>query len=214
VNPELKRDLLAALEHPHRLGTIGGNLEEQLAHCASFSSVLAQLVDGANAPATAVDLGTGGGVPGIPLAAMWPQTAWTLVDMRTARADEVERTVLRLGFADRVQVIAGEAQTLGHDPELRETFDVAVARAFGPASILAECAAGVLRVGGHLIVSEPPAEEADRWPVGALEELGFGAPKFHHEEYGRFAVVVKVSETKDHFPRLPPRSNRGWPGSA
>ena len=42
MNPDLQRDLLAALERPHRLGTIGGDLVEQLAHCASFSAVLGQ----------------------------------------------------------------------------------------------------------------------------------------------------------------------------
>jgi len=162
MKPELQRDLMAALERPHRLGTIGGDLEEQLAHCASFSSVLEQV----RPPAThrGIDLGTGGGLPGVALAALHPDMQWTLVDMRSARADEVERTILRLNLDDRVEVVATEAQRLGQHDQHREQYDVAAARAFGPSSITAECAAGVVRVGGVFLVSEPPTRsDEERW---------------------------------------------------
>lgn len=214
MTPELRRDLLVALERPHRLGTIGGDLEEQLAHCAGFSSVLAQTI-GAERETEGlrgIDLGTGGGLPGVALAALWPHMRWTLVDMRTARADEVERTVLRLGLADRVDVRGIEAQHLGHQRESRESYDVAVARAFGPSSLTAECGAGLVGPGGHLIVSEPPAsgEDHDRWPASRLGVLGFAPASYIVEGGRRFVVLRKVGEAPPNIPRLPPRSNRGW----
>lgn len=208
MHPELQRDLMVALERPHRLGTIGGDLEEQLAHCASFSSVLAQMRPG-TPPTRGIDLGTGGGLPGIALAALWPDTQWTLVDVRAARADEVERTVLRLGMADQVSVIAAEAQMLGHDEDHREQYDVVVARAFGPASITAECAAGVVKVGGIVIISEPPQPEPDRWNVAGLEELGFGGAEPAGDDR-QFVVLPKRSLTPPRIPRLPAKANRGW----
>ena len=211
MNSDLQRDLLAALERPHRLGTIGGDLEEQLAHCASFSSVLAQVVD--EKPfERGCDLGTGGGLPGVALAAYWPETQWTLVDMRTARADEVERTILRLGFQSRVEVRGIEAQHLGHDALYRESFDVVVARAFGPSSVTAECASGLVRPGGVFIVSEPPSStnEDGRWDEGGLRSLGFGGVDYVERDATRFAVFEKVAAAPLKIPRLPPRPGRGW----
>ncbi len=213
MTPELQRDLLAALERPHRLGTIGGNLEEQLAHCASFSSVLAEVVDEGALQGRGVDLGTGGGLPGVALAALWTMMSWTLVDMRTARADEVERTILRLGLGDRVEVRGSEAQLLGHQPDLREAFDIAVARAFGPPSLTAECAAGLVRPGGTLVVSEPPAGDSaddERWDIAGLHSLGFEPPNIISHGGSRFAVLRKATATPITIPRLPPRASRGW----
>ena len=214
MNPDLQRDLMSALERPHRLGTIGGNLEDQLAHCASFSSVLGQVVqaDKSDFGANGIDLGTGGGLPGIALAALHPKMAWTLVDMRAARADEVERTILGLRYQDRVEVIAAEAQHVGHQPKYREQFDIAVARAFGPPSVTAECAAGVLVVGGVFIVSEPPHRggDVDRWNEAGLTTLGFGKPVPKTADGQHFMTMTKVAPTPDNFPRLPPRSTRGW----
>ena len=212
MTPDLQRDLLAALERPYRLGTIGGDLEEQLAHCASFSSVLAEVL-GERIPHRGCDLGTGGGLPGVALAALWPMMQWTLVDMRTARADEVERVVLRLGLHERTEVLGLEAQYLGHEEEYRESFDVVVARSFGPSSLTAECAAGLVSLAGVFIVSEPPTtfdEPEGRWSVESLATLGFSPASFVEVDSIRFAVFRKVGPTPHNAPRLPPRPNRGW----
>jgi len=212
MKPELQRDLMAALERPHRLGTIGGDLEEQLAHCASFSSVLSQLH---RSTGRGIDLGTGGGLPGVALAGSFPSMSWTLVDVRAARAAEVERTVLRLGYQERVTVIAAEAQHVGHDPEYREGFDVVVARAFGPPSITAECAAAVVRVGGSFVISEPPTnphkeDSGVRWSAAGLALLGLTIPQFLVVDGYRFAIIEKIAPTPARVPRLPARPSRGW----
>jgi len=211
MTPELERKLLAALERPHRLGTIGGVLEDQLAHSASFSSVLADLFPD-TPPRSGMDLGTGGGLPGVVLAAMWPSTAWTLVDMRSARAAEVERVVLALGLDTTTDVLATEAQYVGRDPQYREQFDVVVARSFGPPSLTAECAAGVVRLNGWFVVSEPPEAKADgeRWDTAGLAALGFSQPVRRAVDDARFVAFQKTSHTPDRVPRIPPRANRGW----
>ena len=216
------------------MGTIGGELEEQLALCASFSSVLSQV--GIKETGRGIDLGTGGGLPGLALAAMWPAIMWTLVDMRVARATEVERCALALGLGDRTEVVGIEAQQLGHDEHHRERYDVVVARAFGPASITAECAAGLVRVGGVFVVSEPPEQVDDtgepRWDTTALQTMGFAGPILYEIDVApgfgntantgdgntagtggakaRFAVFEKESAAPKAIPRLPARSNRGW----
>lgn len=220
---ELQRRLLAALERPHRLGMIGGDLADHVAHAASFGplvAVVASATENTENPGSqlaAVDLGTGGGIPGIVLAALWPQWQWTLVDVRAARAQEVEATVARLGLEATCDVVVSAAQELGRAAPWRQTFDLAVARAFGPPALLAECSAGLLRVGGTLIVSEPPnalAELGDRWPTQSLEAFGLGPAAIETVEGRHFAVIKKTSSTPERYPRTPPRSDRGWPKPA
>ena len=209
MEPRLQA-VFEALERPHRLGMIGGDLEEQLAHCASFSLVIAA-VFGDGAPISAIDLGTGGGVPGLALASDWAQTKWTLVDMREGRSVEVERAALGLGLKDRVTVLKVRAQELAHQPEYREATDLVVARAFGPPSLTAECASGLLCAGGTLIVSEPPLENSGRWPVAGLTACGFGAPVGHVFGGHHFVSFTKSHRPIAELPRLPARRDRGWP---
>ena len=209
MEPRLQA-VFEALERPHRLGMIGGDLEEQLAHCASFSLVIAKLF-GATAPIAALDLGTGGGVPGLPLAYDWDKTKWTLVDMREGRSAEVERAALGLGLKDRVTVLKVRAQELAHQPEYREVANLVVARAFGPPSLTAECASGLLGLGGTLIVSEPPVENTERWPEQGLTACGFSKPIGHVFGGHHFVSLTKSHRPDGGLPRLPAKRDRGWP---
>lgn len=223
MDEELQRRLMAALERPHRLGMIGGDLTDHVAHATGFSAVLAELdldeglehTQAVTTPIQAGDLGTGGGIPGVVLAALWPTWDWTLIDVRSARVQEVVATVQRLGLGASCEVVAAAAQELGQDTSWRESFDVLVARAFGPPALLAECAAGLLRTGGSLIVSEPPEQagpEAEtRWPVAELAALGFAPAQPAQSQGSQFMVLHKAKGTIDRFPRLPPRGDRGWP---
>ena len=59
---------------------------------------------------------------------------------------------------------------------MRASADVVVARSFGSPAVTAECGAPLLRVGGVLVVSEPPEGAGERWSDDGLAELGLGAP--------------------------------------
>jgi 16S rRNA (guanine527-N7)-methyltransferase len=119
-----------------------------------------------------LDLGSGGGVPGLALAVLLPATQVVLLDASVRRTDFLERAVGRLDLGGRVAVVTGRAEVVGHGAGLRGTFDAVVARSFGTPAVTAECAAPFLRVGGQLVVSEPPGEEDDRWPGAGLDQLG------------------------------------------
>jgi len=119
-----------------------------------------------------LDLGSGGGVPGLPLAVLLPEAQVVLLDASVRRTDFLERTVGRLDLAGRAAVVTGRAEIVGHSPAWRGTFDAVVARSFGTPPVTAECAAPFLRVGGQLVVSEPPGEDALRWPAAGLAQLG------------------------------------------
>jgi 16S rRNA (guanine527-N7)-methyltransferase len=185
--------LLAQLERARSLGLLGpGPVEDHLAHAGGFLAALADV------RGRVIDLGSGGGVPGLPIAVARPDLELILVDAGARRGAFLAEAVTGLGLDGRVHVVVGRAEVLGRG-ELRGTADAVVARGFGPPAATAECAAPLLRAGGCLVVSEPP-EARDRWPDAGLELLGLarrggpsGAP--------RVQVLEQVSPCPATYPR-------------
>ena len=195
---ETARILRGALEQSAEFGFLGpGPFEQHLDHALAMASVVHGLDP---MPARLLDLGSGGGVPGLVLACVFPETQVLLVDSQQRRCQFLRESVESLGCHDRVRVLEGRAEAFGHDPDLRGAIDVVTARSFGPPAVTAECAAGLLRVGGHLVVSEPPAHDPNRWPADGLRTLGLG-------EVQRPAAPVSTAVIRleypcdDRFPR-------------
>ena len=122
-------------------------------------------------PGRALDLGSGGGLPGLPLILAWPDSCWILLEGGTTRASFLAEAVERLGIQDRVSVLAERAEEAGRG-NLRGSMDLVVARSFGPPGVTAECGAPFLRVGGILLVAEPPGGTPRRWDLEGLHKLG------------------------------------------
>lgn len=162
--------LLELLEESRRRGFLGpGPVEVHLDHARAFA------VPARPAPARALDLGAGGGLPGLVLAATtWPATSWTFLDAQLRRTDFLEEAVEALGLGDRVAVVTERAEVLGRAIAHRGGYDLVVARSFGAPAVVAECAAPLLRVGGQLVVSEPPSGGEHRWPAEGLGLVGLG----------------------------------------
>ena len=126
-------------------------------------------------PTRLVDLGSGGGLPGLVVAVEWADATLDLLEANGRRAAFLRRAVERLGLDHRVTVVEERAEVCGRVPGLRAGFDGVLARSFGRPAVLAECAAPLLKVGGWLLVSEPPLandDQADRWPVDPLRQFG------------------------------------------
>lgn len=196
--------LTGLLERSRQLGFLGpGPVEAHIPHALAFAS--ASHPD----PARALDLGAGGGLPGLVLAAsVWPATRWTFVDANLRRTDFLREAVEALGLHERVAVITERAEVVGHDPEHRNAYGLVVARSFASPAVTAECAAPLLQVAGRLVVSEPPdVDLSTRWPVGPLAEIGFGAPEARVEHVpGAGDVHLAVLELVELSPsRLPRR---------
>lgn len=147
-----------------------------------------------------LDLGAGGGLPGLVLATAMPGMRLTMLDANHRRCTFLEEAVARLRL-EQADVLEGRAEALV-TPELRESFDLVVARGFGPPAVTAECAAPYLRVGGHLLVTEPPeAEETTRrWSTEGLAELGLEAAQLLPGSPAAVAMA-KRSPTPERFPR-------------
>jgi 16S rRNA (guanine527-N7)-methyltransferase len=113
-----------------------------------------------------LDLGSGGGIPGLVIAHDLPSTHVTLLDRRAKRTDALERVVLRLGWGHRVVVVCQDVATFGPNA----SFDAVVARGFGPPAFTLTCAARLVRSGHRIVISDPPG--VNRWDAGLLERLG------------------------------------------
>lgn len=159
--------LVAVLSRSRALGFLGpGPVEAHIEHAAAFAAAVSR------PPARLLDLGTGGGVPGLALAARWPSTTVTLLDAQERRTAFLADAVAGLGWEARVAVVTGRAEVVGRDERHRGAYDVVTARSFGPPAVTAECGAPFLAPGGVLVVAEPPGAPPGRWPAAGLEALG------------------------------------------
>ena len=157
--------------------------------------------------ARAVDLGSGGGVPGIVLAIARPAVHWTLVDSVAKKAHALRAFAERLGLAN-VEVIASRAELLGRGPS-RESFDLVTARALASLPVLAEYALPLLRVGGRLLAWKGPISTEELAAGGAASDLlGGGVPEGRAAGIPalgdhRFVLVEKLRPTPARYPRRP-----------
>lgn len=162
------------------------------------------LVPHVGSAATLVDVGSGGGLPGLPLKILIPALEVTLVEADGRKAAFLTQACARLGL-DGVRVVDRRAEDAGRDPALRESFDVAVARALAPMPVLTELCLPFVRVGGRLLAQKTRDEDvraADR----AISLLGGGrlrvetAPSAVRRS-GVIVVVEKMSPTPEAYPR-------------
>jgi 16S rRNA (guanine527-N7)-methyltransferase len=158
-----------------------------------------------------VDVGSGGGLPGLPLKIARPDLELTLIEADQDKAAFLVHACAALGL-DGVEVVARRAEEAGHDPRLREAFDVAVARALAPMPVLAELCLGLVRVGGRLLAQKTAGE--DPGAGGRAIEVMGGAPAVVHaapsvsRSTGTVIVVDKIHPTPDAYPRRAGVPNR------
>jgi len=121
-----------------------------------------------------LDLGAGGGLPGLVLAtrSMATPLGIVLLDSSQRRTDWLQAAVDELGLGTVATVLTSRAEEAGRSPLHRHQYQVIVARSFGRPAVTAECAAPFLQSGGTLIVSEPPAGERPAAEDPAGEDLG------------------------------------------
>jgi 16S rRNA (guanine527-N7)-methyltransferase len=166
-------------------------------------------------PRRLLDLGTGGGIPGIPLACVADDLDVTLLDATRKKVDAVERIVGGIGL-ERVHTLWGRAEKLAHETAHRETFDVVTARAVAALPTLVEYAAGFVRPGGQCWFAKP-AEEAAREVEAArnaatqcqLEHRGNHRFEIPGAPGAREVVIyVKRAPLGRDLPRAPGRPRR------
>jgi len=151
-----------------------------------------------------VDVGSGGGLPGLPLKIALPQLAVTLVEADGRKAAFLTDACARLGLG-HVSVVARRAEDAAHEPALRESFDVAVARALAPMPVLVELCLPFVRVGGRLLAQKTQAVDVSA-AGRAIQTLGGAPPRVvaaatRARDAGVIVVVEKVAPTPAAYPR-------------
>jgi 16S rRNA (guanine527-N7)-methyltransferase len=196
---DLSLGLRGCLLEAQRVGAIGpASLEQHLLHSLGFADVIAGLVPNGG---SVVDLGSGGGIPGLVLAEVLPSLSIVLLEGRTMRCELLSQSIETLDLSDRVSVLSSRAELVGQQPQWRGRFDAVVARGFAAPAVTAECAAPLLRDGGILCVSEPPASlPFERWPVDGCAELGL-QPALSVETPNSFVVLRQVMPCPLRYPR-------------
>jgi 16S rRNA (guanine527-N7)-methyltransferase len=154
-----------------------------------------------------VDLGSGAGFPGIPLATISPDCAVTLVESEGRKADWLVRAS---GELPNVRVVADRTENLARGE--RERWDVATARAVAPLPTAVELAAPLVAVGGAFVAWRGPRDpDEEARAVRAAEQLGFGIPVVTAVEpfpgaMRHLHAYPKVSPTPERYPRRPGRA--------
>ena len=141
-------------------------------------------------PGDVVDVGSGGGTPGIPLATHLPDRAFTLLEAQRRKCEFLERVTAPL---DNVSVVWGRAEDQPVD-----TFGVAVAKARAQPPVAAELCLPLVAPGGAVVLWLAPS--ADRGAVATVAELLGGRLDDEHEG---LVVLRKLRETPPGFPRRP-----------
>ena len=149
-----------------------------------------------------VDIGSGGGAPGIPLAIVCPHLRIGLVETTGKKADFLNETASDLGLSN-ITVYKDRAERLASsDGPQRETWDLVTARAVGRLPVLLELMVGFARVGGHLLaIKGDQAQQEIAEARGALHRLHVGVVDTIRTTTGTVVVVEKNRPTPKRYPR-------------
>lgn len=152
-----------------------------------------------------LDVGTGAGFPGMPLAILCPQTEFVLLDALRKRIDFLNEVIADLGLTN---VTAVHARAEDYARDNRDTFDLAVSRAVADLRVLSELALPMIKVGGAFLAmkAEDCTEEVE---TAANARMILGAPDaevLHYtvpfDEVSRAIVrLQKTQETPEKYPR-------------
>ena len=154
---------------------------------------------------TIIDVGTGGGFPGVPLAALCPEKKFVLADSLAKRLRVIDAVAIESGITN-ITTVHGRAEDLGRNPDYRETFDVCVSRAVASLPVLLEYCLPFVKVGGTFIAYKgPEAEEEIKISSVALKKLGGKIDRIVDESDGTYnhnlIVITKSSSTPKAYPR-------------
>ena len=153
-----------------------------------------------------IDAGTGAGFPGVPLAVIYPDKEFVLLDSLNKKLDVVSGICDSLGI-NNVKALHMRAEDAGKGPDHREKYDVCVTRALAPLNVLAEYTLPLVRTGGYLVAYKGPQyEEEIKDAKNALGILGGKLKTVETDSIRKDTdhvalVIAKVRQTPEKYPR-------------
>ncbi|MGH4137486.1 16S rRNA (guanine(527)-N(7))-methyltransferase RsmG [Clostridium sp.] len=154
-----------------------------------------------------IDIGTGGGFPGIPMKIIKPEINIVLLDSLNKRINFLNEVISNLQL-EKIKAIHGRAEDFAQDRQYREKFDVAVSRAVANLTVLSEYCLPYVKVGGYFVAMKGPAvEEEIKSSKNAIRMLG---GRIEHIEKVQIedsdldhnlVIISKISGTPKKYPR-------------
>lgn len=154
-----------------------------------------------------IDVGTGAGFPGIPLAIMYPDAKFVLMDSLNKRLHFIEQVISKLGIQN-VTTLHGRAEDVGQDIMYREKFDFCVSRAVASLPVLLELCMPVVKVGGEFISYKSELLQEELWKAERAmkilhttlrEQFDYSIPDT--DFYRVFAIFSKDAKLEKKYPR-------------
>lgn len=156
---------------------------------------------------TVIDVGTGGGFPGVPLAIMAPDKKFVLMDSLNKRLKIIDELTAEAGIMN-TQTVHARAEELARNKNHREKYDVCVSRAVANLTTLSEYCLPFIKVGGYLLAYKgPDADQEIKDAAKAISILGGKLEKVEKsglESFGldhRILFIKKVKNTPAKYPR-------------
>lgn len=154
----------------------------------------------------ALDLGSGAGAPGLPWQIVCPEMQFTLVDSIQKKVDFLNAVIQTLAVP--AAAITARAETLGHDPEQREQYDLVMARAVAALPTLVEYTLSFVRIGGLVALPKgPKAQDECTAAQSAIDKLGGELLRIFPlcvpgDDVERTLVLLrKIRSTPSNYPR-------------
>lgn len=154
-----------------------------------------------------IDIGTGAGFPGLPIAITLPNASITLLDSTRKKINFVASIINNLEL-DNANTLIGRVEEIGHDKKHRESYDITLLRAVAPASVCAEYALPLLKINGLAILYRGHWTEAETIDLQkAVKKLGgvvesietFTTPI--SDSVRNCLYLRKIAPTPTEFPR-------------
>ena len=149
------------------------------------------LAPGGGLALNAIDIGTGGGFPGLPLAIANPEIEIVLLDATRKKVAFLDALAAELG-CQRVAAVAARAEAAGRDPIHREAYNLAFLRAVGPASVCAEYALPLLDIGGTAVLYR------GQWSPAETETLAAAVTQLGGEIASAESYVTPLTASTRH----------------
>ena len=203
-------DLLIEKNKVMNLTAITDSDEVVTKHFIDSLSIVSVMDDISSHEYRIIDVGTGGGFPGIPLKIAFPNLRITLFDSLQKRILFLQDVISDLGLLD-IDAVHGRAEDFGRDESFREKYDICVSRAVANLSTLSEYCLPFVKCGGTFISYKTDSVEDELSDAAdAIRLLGGGNPHIvKYELYSTDAmrsllVIDKVKSTSNKYPRKAP----------
>ena len=159
--------------------------------------------------ASCIDIGSGAGLPGIPLKIVRPAVRMVLLESVRKKAEFLRNVAGTLGMSD-IEVLSERAETIGQDPAHREKYDAALSRATAPFPVAAEYTLPLVRIGGCAIIYQGTGvcEDSLESSRNALDILGgtlANVEPYRLEPDGTERTIVRIEKTAPSAPEHPRR---------